>query len=172
MYFDQTKQGFTLIELLVVVLIIGILAAVALPQYQKAIDKSRATQTVQLISTLQRVTNVWILANGFKDAYDFLQEEHSNSLDIDLPCTYDEYGDCQIGRDIVRVEVYDSDNNDRRAAVYSYFHYTPESYVTVLAQLETNGVWTYKCGYAEGDKRGKSICEGLQGYEAEEGFDF
>ncbi len=58
------NNAFTLIELLVVVLIIGILAAVALPQYQKAVWKSRTTHLRTLQTALATAQDAYFMANG------------------------------------------------------------------------------------------------------------
>ena len=58
------KKAFTLIELLVVVLIIGILAAVALPQYQVAVQKAKDTNGMICANALLRAIQEYRLANG------------------------------------------------------------------------------------------------------------
>ncbi len=71
------KKGFTLIELLVVVLIIGILAAVGLPQYEMAVEKSRAAKAIAAARTIKNAEEVYYMANG-------IYTDDMNDLDVEV----------------------------------------------------------------------------------------
>ena len=92
----KTKQrackGFTLIELLVVVLIIGILSAVALPQYRKAVFKARLSEADVILNTYQKGITSYLLANGGQptETIHFTGANTTGGLDIELPATSSE----------------------------------------------------------------------------------
>ena len=75
------RSGFTLIELLVVVLIIGILAAVALPQYNKAVKKAQGREVLVAIDALDKAFKSYYLEHG---DYGDKSTLPANQLDIGL----------------------------------------------------------------------------------------
>ncbi|MEK7859660.1 MAG: prepilin-type N-terminal cleavage/methylation domain-containing protein [Elusimicrobiota bacterium] len=60
----KRTSGFTLIELLVVVLIIGILAAIAVPQYFKVVEKGKFAEVMQWVSGLKGAQERYLAKNG------------------------------------------------------------------------------------------------------------
>lgn len=86
-------KGFTLIELLVVVLIIGILSSVALPQYRKAVLKSRTAEAWANLKNINMAATAYCLENP---------SATSASLE-DLDIQIQAEGDRPIGYDVAEI---------------------------------------------------------------------
>ncbi len=81
-----TTHGFTLIELLVVVLIIGILAAVALPQYNKAVKKAKTQELFVAMDVIEKELHASYLEYGQYPTADGVSLSYSMAqISISLP---------------------------------------------------------------------------------------
>ena len=151
---DERQSGFTLIELLVVVLIIGILSAIALPQYQRAVARSRIATLLPLTRAINDAQHRYKLANG-EYATDL------TNLDIALPggrssatsdtWTYGNYV-CWLQYDI-------------GGSVYCAFTNT-----TSLPDIEKYyDLSYYICWASKEDKTAISVCQVLSGKSSPDG---
>ena len=148
------NNGFTLIELLVVVLIIGILAAIALPQYQRAVDKSRYAAMIQAARSIEAAQEVFYLENGY---YATDWDELSVTLSKDLPTEHG--GRLSIGHAGFDIgSLYTSaiyyDKWDTRIAAFTLYHHHSTGNTKGQIRCIT---------YASRKARGKAICESFGG---------
>ncbi len=142
----EKNNGFTLIELLVVVLIIGILSAIALPQYQLSVEKARAAEALTNIRTLYSAQQVYYLANG-------VYSNDINELDVEMP------GSASISTTIPRKQTkwfsYAAKDGSGALVETSVANRRPTE--SVYALVVRNGV--LKClGYSD---LGKKVCRNL-----------
>ena len=97
------KSGFTLLELLVVVLIIGILAAIALPQYKDVVAKAKFTQLLTATKALFEAQQRYILIHGTRSSdlsaldIDIQGGTFTNNLAINDNISFD-WGYCRLTR--------------------------------------------------------------------------
>jgi len=58
------KKGFTLIELLIVIIIIGLLATMAVPQYQKLVDRAKRVEAITMLSSIGTASTMYYIQQG------------------------------------------------------------------------------------------------------------
>ncbi len=150
----KNTKAFTLIELLVVVLIIGILAAVALPQYQRAVEKSRFAAFIPLVKAVANAKSEYYLATGERArTFDVLSIELPKEFTItDDP---ENYG--QIARATKRSIWLDASN----ARVVGNMSLSDGS--QILYYVPISEVSSTKLCAGTPNKRGEEFCKSLKG---------
>ena len=151
-------------------LIIGILSAIALPQYQKAVAKARASEAMTTIASLKKSISLWVLSNGLNSA-NFLggNDLRNASLDLDFPdCKpiSSNSDDCFSSSGIFYSATCYEDSCEIKASGGN------NGWYTVVSVLNQSGEWYFnKCGYD--GTTGKAVCDSFAalGWEIEEGWD-
>ena len=148
----ENIKGFTLIELLVVVLIIGILAAIALPQYQKAVEKSRVAEARVILDTIYKNWQFCVLQHGVESEDCSASANLLETLEVNLPGVTSQ--GCWDGNKCIKTKDWDF-WSDMHNAMYATRSKGEEYLYSLTFYFET--------GVIECDDDGGNFCERLCG---------
>ena len=155
---NSTRRGFTLIELLVVVIIIAILAAIALPQYNKAVMKARTAEIQTFIAHVEKAMDLYVLEHGYSssgtrvpwDEMSFDVSSYCDSVDSNNGCTAKNFS---AGAPYV--------NSDRWSLqIWPLESTFGPSFISISA--DKNGTKTKTCYLNEGSLKAKPMCDALK----------
>ena len=157
--FMKNKVGFTLLELLVVVVIISILAAIALPQYRKAVLRTQLHKGIPLVESLYQAQQSYILTHGnFADNIDDLEV----SVPVDKSCKKTQKKDtseysCNWG--IISIADTVKNVQFRVPGELAYIHYIQDLKSGGL-QRKAGEVW---CFAKSGKDTAQKVCQEMGG---------
>ncbi len=160
-FLKRKSGGFTLIELLVVVLIIGILAAIALPEYTKAVEKANATEAITMLRSLLTAEKAYKLANmGYTSDL--------TALDLQLPnIDADTAGKAVTDNWVFSVTVH-----PLYTSTFTAFAARAKNGITVssgeyqygiLLSVASDGTETWKCQHSGGNATVPDMCKAVTG---------
>ena len=174
----KNKKAFTLLELLVVVLIIGILAGIALPQYQMAVTKAKVASILPLMRRWKDAMQEYKLQHG---SYEDLDSETGGAdLGVTWPSDWkknknglpscDDYTSCvndywECGADLL------GEGREGSVSCWHEINSAGDAFTIIMNQPD-NGYFPNKiiC-YAEGNE-GHKVCKALGGKITENGEDY
>ena len=154
------NHGFTLIELLVVVLIIGVLSAVALPQYQTAVERSRATEALTQMAAVSEA-----LQRYHSQHEDFPATDSFAKLDVEMPIVSSSGGTNTYGGKNFTLSF--TRNSSSKATIEALRSRNSHSYkLQTIIEENTNGTYntTRKCAVVTAnDNEALAYCNAITG---------